>query len=478
MRTKFDEDLIQEEKHEQILLSDLKNLEQLAKESQNNEEDESTEENKEKSKELTEELNKLKEKSIELYYNIDDKRAKEIETVFKQSKLKIDFKEKPGVLKDGVIWSSAKESFIAYDSIFFKKIFEIKFEQECDITSAIELDNKDLVLLAYVKKHDENWNRSCKFLIYRLKENNYNLIQKINEGQKGYSSQFVQYGFCSRSISKKQYEVQYIKKISGNRFICVNNYGFKIYGLNEKQEYCLISLNEYLEGIKIIHEINPNKFIFGTEEHSRNSYIGYYNNIIFDEVELKEITKEEINKRITELDEDDREYFGFFYMSKPNNENKGNEETIKLLESLKVSCNFKRILHYNSGEYSNIIDHIILKNKYMIILMDRTLFVLDLSSGKILKKFEISILINNNLVNRIMMDIQKWNNQEDNNFILFLFRNIYLFELNDDENDIKLKILNHSGFPELANVLNIEKLTENENKFFSRDKKTYSITLY
>ena len=258
----------------------------------------------------------------------------------------------------------------------------------------------------------------------------------------------------------------------------MNNYGFKIYGLNEKQEYCLISLNEYLEGIKIIHEINPNKFIFGTEEHSRNSYIGYYNNIIFDEVELKEITKEEINKRITELDEDDREYFGFFYMSKPNNKNKGNEETIKLLESLKVSCNFKRILHYNSGEYSNIIDHIILKNKYMIILMDRTLFVLDLSSGKILKKFEISILINNNLVNRIMMDIQKWNNQEDNNFILFLFRNIYLFELNDDENDIKLKILNHSGFPELANVLNIEKLTENENKFFSRDKKTYSITLY
>ena len=92
----------------------------------------------------------------------------------------------------------------------------------------------------------------------------------------------------------------------------------------------------------------------------------------------------------------------------------------------------------------------------MIILMDRTLFAMDLSSGKILKKFEISILINNNLVNRIMIDIQKWNNPEDNNFILFLFRNIYLLELNDDENDIKLKILNHSDFPELANVLNIE----------------------
>ena len=53
-------------------------------------------------------------------------------------------------------------------------------------------------------------------------------------------------------------------------------------------------------------------------------------------------------------------------MSKPNKENKGKEETIKLLESLKVSCTFKRILHYYSGEYSNIIDHIILKNKYLI----------------------------------------------------------------------------------------------------------------
>ena len=38
--------------------------------------------------------------------------------------------------------------------------------------------------------------------------------------------------------------------------------GFKIYASNEKQEYNLISLNEYLEGIKIIHEISPNKFIF------------------------------------------------------------------------------------------------------------------------------------------------------------------------------------------------------------------------
>jgi hypothetical protein len=485
MRTNTKEDLFKKENTETIVLSDLEKSEALIKGVSDNFEDYDedydfeyrfNDNNIEKNNELIVELDKLKPKTFELYYKIDEQKAKELESVFKQTKLKINLNQKPKMLKDGVLWTS-KESFTMYDSKFFKKIFEIKLENGCDITSAIELDNKDLVLLAFVKDKD-SWNRACKILIYRLKNDKYELIQTINENQKGYSSQFVQYGMCSRSISKKPYEVEYIKKISGNRFICVNSYGFKIYASNEKQEYSLISLNEYLEGIKIIYEINPNKFIFGTEKKSNNHYIRYYNNILFQVVSLKEITKEEINTKLNELDENDREYFGFFYFSKPNKENGISEESKKILESLKVSCSFKTLFQYRSGEYSYIKDFTILKDKYMIILLDSTLFVLSLDSEEILKKFDIKISINDKYYNGLNIDMKKWNNGEDNNFILFIQGNIYLCELYEDGKEIRLKILNHSYFPDFANKRNVEKLTEKENRFFIPDIKANSISLY
>ena len=477
-----------EEKTEIIVLSDLENMERFANGPSDDidEYDDDVDfeyqyinKNDEKNNELIKELDELKTKAFDLYYKIDDQKAKELESVFKQKKLGINFNQMPKVMKEGLLWTTSTNNFVMYDSKFFRKISEIKFDKDCNITSAIELDNKDLVLLAFVKEDVDSWHRACKILIYRLKNENYELIQTINESQKGYSSQFVQHGFCSRSISKKQYEVESIKKISGNRFICVNNYGFKIYASNEKQEYSLISLNDYLEGIKIIYEINPNKFIFGTEKISRNDYIRYHNNILFQVVNLKEITKEEINTKITELDENDRDYIGFgFYFSRPNKESKDSEETKKLLESLKVSCSFKTIFQYNRGEYSYIKDYTIFKNKYMILLLDCTLFILSLDSEEILKKFEIKFAISDKYFNHLNMHMKKWNNGEDNNFILFIYGNVYLFELHEDEKDINLKILNHSYFPNFANKRNVEKLTEKENKFLIPDEKTNNILLY
>ena len=473
MRNITKEDLVEKGNHEYIVLSDLENIEGLA---ENNSRFEPNDENKEKSKDLKEKIDKLKAKTLELNYKIDEQRTKELESVFKQTKLKINLNQEPKILKDGVLWTS-NESFIMYDSKFFRKISEIKLENKYEITSAIELDNKDLVLLAFIKD-EGTWERNCKILIYRLKNDKYELIQEIKESQKGYSSQFVQYGFCSRSISKKSYQVEYIKKISGNRFICVNSYGFKIYGANEKQVYYLISLNEYLEGIKIIHEIDPNKFIFGTEKRSSNHYIRYYNNILFQEVSLREITKEEINKKLDELDEGDREYFGFFYFSKSNKESKCSEESKKILESLKVSCDFKTIFQYNSGEYSYINDYEIYNKRYMILLLDSTIIILDLFDLKILKKFDIRIALNDTFFNRYNIEMKKWNNANDNNFILFIHGNIYLFEIDMGEIEIKLKILNHLYFPDFANISNVEKLTEKENRFFIPDEKNKSISLY
>ena len=475
-----------EEKTEIIVLSDLENMERFVSGPSDNFDEEYDDfeyeyidKKNEKNNELIKELDELKTKTFDLYYKIDDQKKKELEFVFKQKKLGINFNQIPKVLKEGVIWTTSNNNFVMNDSKFFRKFSEIKFDNDCNITSAIELDNKDLVLLAFVKEDLDRWQRTCKILIYRLNNDNYELVQTINESQKGYSSQFVQHGFCSRSISKKYYEVESIKKISGNRFICVNNYGFKIYASNEKQEYSLISLNDYLEGIKIIYEINPNKFIFGTEKISRNDYIRYYNNILFQVVNLKEITKEEINTKIIELDENDRDYIGFgFYFSKPNKNSKDSEETKKLLESLKVSCTFKTIFQYNRGEYSYIKDYTIYKNKYMILLLDSTLFFLSLDNEEILKKFEIKFAINDKYFTHLNIHLKKWNNGEDNNFILFTYGNFYLFGLYEDEKEINLKIFNHSYFANFADKRDVEKLTEKENKFLIPDWKTKNILLY
>ena len=47
----------------------------------------------------------------------------------------------------------------------------------------------------------------------------------------------------------KYYKPQNIKEISVNRFILINNYGFKIYSLNEKNEYSITLLETYYNGL-------------------------------------------------------------------------------------------------------------------------------------------------------------------------------------------------------------------------------------
>ena len=43
-------------------------------------------------------------------------------------------------------------------------------------------------------------------------------------------------------VFPKSYSAQFIKEISGNRFILVSNYGYKIYSLNEKNELLYLKI--------------------------------------------------------------------------------------------------------------------------------------------------------------------------------------------------------------------------------------------
>ena len=128
-----------------------------------------------------------------------------------------------------------------------------------------------------------------------------------------------------------------------------------------------------------------------------------------------------------------------------------------------------------------------------MVLIDNSIFIIDLFNGNLLKKYKILINLifngNDSLFIYKLINIQKWNNPEDNEFIIFIEKNIILFELNEDENGvINLKILNYSYFPNIDNGT-FEKLSEKANKFYSQEhprpyfynkskNNEYSISIY
>ena len=108
---------------------------------------------------------------------------------------------------------------------------------------------------------------------------------------------------------------------------------------------------------------------------------------------------------------------------------------------------------------------ILLKNKFFIIGIDNNILIFDILSGKQLKKYELLINGGDNAY-ICNANIIKWNNNEDNEFLIIIKGNIVLFELT---NDIDLKIMSQSFF---ENINYFKKLNEKNNGFYDdgRDK--------
>ena len=156
-------------------------------------------------------------------------------------------------------------------------------------------------------------------------------------------------------------------------------------------------------------------------------------------------------------------------------------ELRKLLESLKLTCSFKEIIKYTeNSRYYNLSNYVILKKNYFIVMINNNIFIINLINEKLLKRYEILIdaIIdgNDSLFIYNYMNIQKWSNTEDNEFILFIGKNIILFELNEDEIDIiNLKVLNYLYFPNIVDNQFFRKLSEKQNKFYSYNKNSKNI---
>ena len=235
-----------------------------------------------------EEIFKLKEGNYEKYYKIDEQKSKELELVFKQIKLIIKFKSKLKLLRDGLFYTIYKGNFTIYNNKTFNKLYEIKFGKKYN--SVILLDNKDLVFLS-----------NNQLIIYRLQKKKYSLLQKIEENEEYYE---LKYSHSSCILFPKKYKVKFIKEISGNRFICFSNYGFKIYSLNDKNEYSIVLLESHDERDEYkdiaINVLDKNNFIFCSRIKHCVGIGAYYKNII-NKISLKEITKTEKEKKLKEI---------------------------------------------------------------------------------------------------------------------------------------------------------------------------------
>ena len=391
-------DFPKELKHERIALSNIKN--------EKNDDFHYYFYTEEEKKEKLKQKEELEKKCLELHYKIDETKAKELENVFEQTKQKIKFPGTPHILKKETFYALSNNHFTIYDNKIFKPLYEIKFEDE--IISAIQLDNNDLAFLLGIK-NDKNWRKKYQIHIFRMKDKKFELLQKITEDQTGYSLQYSHSG-CMRY--DKHYDADYIKELSGNRFICVTNYGYKIYSLNNSKQYSVILLKEHYENIKRIYEINENKFLFCTCISCGDSLGGPAHDILI--IDINEICK---NTK-------------------------------------------KEIFEYSTyGGYHQFSDFIIIKNNYFIIMVDNNILLIDLNKGKILKRFEILGLGSSYYY---YIGICKWNNDKDNQFFIFKKGNLILFELNEES--LELKIISQLYYP---NIGNIQKITEKNNKFYS-----------
>ena len=158
------------------------------------------------------------------------------------------------------------------------------------------------------------------------------------------------------------------------------------------------------------------------------------------------------------------------------------DEDIKVINSLKLKCEIKKLIDYKTGHwnhpYHNLSNYVIIKNKYFIIMIDNNVLLFDLINGNQLKRYEIVIEYKDNLYIYDYIDIEKWNNTEDNEFILSIYRNIFLFDIEEDENNkLNLKIVGQSS---LGNNIykKFKKLFLTKNKFYSLDGESNCISIY
>lgn len=171
--------------------------------------------------------------------------------------------DNPIILKNGKLCKLNQDNLSIYNNLDFEIIHKIEFKEKKRIISVVELENGDLIILS-------EGNKSQDLLIYRLKNNNYFLFQKIIiKIQKKKVKNVIG---CKIMNIETDNKLLNIKALPDNKFICISKKGFIIFAMNNGNYEQDVEYNR-LEGIKDIEYVNKiliitRKIHYGPHLHS------------------------------------------------------------------------------------------------------------------------------------------------------------------------------------------------------------------
>jgi hypothetical protein len=277
-----------------------------------------------------------------------------------------------------------------------------------NISRVIGLGNKDDFLIELI------WEGFyCEYAVCRLKNKKASIIQSIR-------SDFHKYKIIS------------ISPLSEKRFLVYLDNGINIFCLHQKYNiyYSEIFISKYGNpDIKRIYEANNIIIICSSIGKVGNDYI--------------RPPTYKIRTSIQNLDSNKKILFLKCEMIICNEEKSGQKEN-----SYKISYN----INFSNG--------IILKNKYFIFMLDNNLLVLSLLTFEIIKNYSLVFYYDDDFLIYTDFQIEKWDEINDNEFILNVNGNITLFELIEDNLEIGLKILAYYYFPKIGYI---QKVDDNNN---------------
>jgi len=427
----------------------------------------------------------LQKESIKKYIKIENEKVEELVNKFKTYKMNLVFSDKINIddsriyafHKQFAFWDTANNEVKIYENNYINKLLHFEFDYSEGIhfkypedysiktinnsinnskktskkTSKINYDEEDedkMHIVFMVNRKYEEIEHHSKNFISVIELENYDLIllfeektviEIIRNSDEPFPTycNYKLYIYRLKNEDNKYYfyqeikinEKKTIKKLSGNRFLSISYKEVEIYSLNNNNQYSCIKIFP-ISNVFQCYEINENQFIFLTN----NTKINY-------------------NKK-NRIENKEKFSFKIFY------------------------CN-KLLYEYDIKSNENFSDFIVLKNKYGIFMIENNLLIIDILKNNLIKKYTILYLNNDNKLTELKNNkIIKWNNINDNEFVLINNGNITLFKLND-KSGINLKIIAYSYFKDISN--NIIKFDEKNNRFCeikeNKDENNYE-TIY